>query len=139
MNQIYFKTIELVRVSYHRLGTFGVMKYEGIPFCISYECPFVINKINLSCIPEGTYLCSQGIRNGKNIYEVINVPGRSRIQIHIGNVKADTHGCILPGEKFQPIGHELAVRESAKAFAELKGIIDPDEQFLLKITSIEKP
>lgn len=58
-----------------------------------------------SCIPAGEYpvfLRKSRLHGGtgKRTYDVPelrDVPGRSHVQIHIGNTLADTEGCILVG------------------------------------------
>jgi hypothetical protein len=46
------------------------------------------------------------------------VPGRTHIQIHIGNTPADSKGCILVGARLNP--DLCSVQESAKAYRALK-------------------
>lgn len=134
-----YKVIYLLRVTRDNPnGTFGIFKYQEIPFAVSYELPWLLNKRNVSCIPEGDYLCTQHIRpDGKVVYDVNDVPDRTLIEIHIGNNKRDVKGCICPGEKYEPIGHELSVQESTHAMKELIGIIKPDSAFILKIREHE--
>ena len=62
------------------------------------ELPDRNNRINESRIPAGTY--NAHIRDdGDKGYrvELEDVPGRTNIQIHTGNVPRDTTGCILIG------------------------------------------
>lgn len=57
-----------------------------------------------SCIPVGEYMAylrdaeQSGSRWSYNPIQLINVPERSYIQIHIGNYPKDTQGCILIGK-----------------------------------------
>lgn len=46
---------------------------------------------------------------------LLNIPGRSWIEIHIGNTKADTEGCILVGQSMS----DDAITESHQAFEDL--------------------
>jgi len=61
------------------------------------ELPYIDNNINVSCIPRGTYTFSKGIRpDGRHTINILNVIGRSRILVHVGNSTKDSQGCILP-------------------------------------------
>lgn len=66
------------------------------------ELPYRGNKRNVSSIPLGLYKCKkQDHVTTKSRYlawELESVPGRTDIEIHIGNVpKKDSLGCILIG------------------------------------------
>lgn len=58
-----------------------------------------------SCIPAGTYemFLRKSKRNGGtggrdyDVWELEGVPGRTNVQVHIGNDLEDTEGCILVG------------------------------------------
>lgn len=66
-------------------------------FGYNIERPFLNNRINVSCIPEGIYNFQKVVRpNGDEAIEIMNVPGRTHILVHVGNFMKDTHGCILP-------------------------------------------
>jgi hypothetical protein len=67
----------------------------------------------------------------------MNVPGRSEILIHKGNLSSDSKGCIIVGEEFGTLNGRVAVLSSGKAFDEfmsrLKGVV----QFKLAITEVK--
>lgn len=77
----------------------------------SLELPNRGNSVNISCIPAGRYSLKKYSSNkfksepGKkgnfdiDHYQICNVPNRSKIIIHTGNILKDTKGCILPGCK----------------------------------------
>lgn len=54
-----------------------------------------------ACIPIGAYPLILGYsrRFDTILPHVLNVPGRSAIEIHWGNFPTDTQGCILVGEE----------------------------------------
>lgn len=114
-----FPTFCLIRVSYAKQGTFGVLLDGNIPFCVTLERPWLGNRRKVSCIPSGTYICEliQSPKFGET-FKVLNVPERSHILFHKGNLLDDTHGCILVGEYFDTLGSEPAILASGKAFAE---------------------
>ena len=73
------------------------------------------NARNVSCIPEGTYLCPIAYSNRfqRLMPRLLDVPGRSGILIHSGNTEANTEGCILVGRS----ATGSAVYDSRGAFA----------------------
>lgn len=92
--------------------TFGKLLLDWIPEhkdIYTIELPWLNNKNNISCIPQGLYNCSRYKHPEKGwVWRVLNVPGREKILIHSGNFASDvkllssahstdTEGCILPG------------------------------------------
>jgi hypothetical protein len=102
-------------------GTFGVLSLDNEPLCVTCEDPWNDNKRQVSCIPTGTYECKKfsGLRF-KDVWELLNVPGRSAILIHAGNTIDDTHGCILVGRSFSHMGKLPSVMQSREALNELR-------------------
>lgn len=72
----------------------------GGRFFSGLERPYFNNERNISSIPAGVYKAH--IRDyqssDKRIIEFNDVPNRSAIQFHAGNVVDDSKGCILVGE-----------------------------------------
>jgi hypothetical protein len=97
------------------------------------ELPWVDNEKRISCIPAGLYLCQLGMYNkgGYPAYEIMNVPDRSEIKIHIANYLKDILGCIglgLTRDATVP-----AVWNSKKAFNQFMDYLDGDPFFELDI------
>lgn len=115
------KHLELIRIAYVPDGTFGVLLDEDTPFCLTLEREWNDNKRNISCIPRGSYICKR-IQSPKfgDTFEVCDVPGRSHILFHRGNIEDDSHGCILVGEMYEKLKGKIAVLASGKAFKEFK-------------------
>jgi len=133
----------LKRVWRNESATYGVL-IDDVPFAVTLELPWKWNKQNLSCIPEGRYFCKRIIspRFGK-VPEVTDVPGRSHILIHTGNIDADTKGCIIIGEQFENIFLKNkwwnAILQSRKAFKELtKRTAKNKDGFWLEIVDCTK-
>lgn len=80
--------------------TQGILKVEQTYFGDTLELPWRDNRHDISCIPEGRYQVKYkySLHNG-DCLEVLNVPHRSDIQIHVGNKQRNTTGCILIGIK----------------------------------------
>ena len=88
-------------------GTLGVLSGPGLPGPLHImEPPWRDNRRNRSCIPPGIYEVLPHLSpRFKRCLLVTNVPDRSHILFHAGNVGGDvengyhthTHGCLLPG------------------------------------------
>lgn len=97
------------------------------------ELPDLNNEPGVSCIPTGFYHCVYRKQNGhgiKDVYEVLDVPGRSGIQFHVGNTVADTKGCILPGLGREP--DENRVINSLLAINKLIDIVGNSFELLIE-------
>lgn len=82
------------------LGRVELPKHEYK--CFSLELPWKHNMQNVSCIPEGTYLAKKHVSpNNGIVFEFMNVPNRSLIQIHVGNFTSDIEGCIAVGNSIK--------------------------------------
>ena len=87
-------------------GTLGVLAAPGLDPLHVMEPPWRDNRRNRSCVPSGIYRVLPHVspRFGRCLL-VAEVPGRSHILFHAGNVGGDiergfhthTHGCLLPG------------------------------------------
>lgn len=83
------------------LGSLNVISNDATIFkCDTLELPYKDNQSKISCIPKGVYFC-QKVGATKNIpYEhisVMEVPNRSGICIHTGNLYTQILGCVLVG------------------------------------------
>lgn len=109
--------VELIRLEKGASGTFGVLRLDGNVFCVTLEPPDDGNVRNESCIPVGVYRCRRidSPRFGST-FEVEDVPGRSHILFHPGNVKGDTRGCVLLGKYFGLLRGDRAVLNSGRTF-----------------------
>ena len=121
------KNITIKRVAYLPNETPGVILDEGVPFALTLERPWRNNDPDVSCIALGVYICNRVLSpKFGDTFQVMNVPGRDHILFHKGNTEADTHGCILVGEQFEPLEQKFAIWHSGPGFSEflsrLKGI-----------------
>jgi hypothetical protein len=115
----------LERFAYTPVGTFGKFIFEEFQ-CYTVERPWLDNKPRESCIPEGVYPLKLGMynRGGYPAYEVMDVPNRSLIKIHIGNTMDDIVGCIAPGKSLGFLERKWGVSSSKKAFQEFMRAMD---------------
>ena len=128
------KHLTIKRVGTGAQGTFGVLIESGIPFALTVERQWLNNQSNISCIPEGGYLCKR-VKSPRfgNTFEVTDVEGRSHILFHKGNLDDDSHGCILVGEKFGQLGSSSGILESNQGFNEFMVLLDDVDEFSLNI------
>ena len=100
-------------------GTFGMMLDDIIPFCLTLERIWINNEKEKSCIPEGNYICRRvNSKKFGNTFEICDVPNRSSILFHQGNLMDDSHGCVILGEQFELLNGKNAVLASGKGFGE---------------------
>lgn len=127
--------VNLKRIASDKNGTHGVLLIDGLPFCVTTERPWLNNKVRESCIPAGTYPCRKfSGEKYKNVWEVQNVPDRSAILIHQGNVAMnDSVGCILVGKGFAKFGDLVGVTDSISTLSALREVLD--DTFTLKVTA----
>jgi len=133
------KKLVLHRVTCDDECTTGVLIYDYRAFCVTLENPWLGNKSNVSCIPAGNYFCKRFLSpaRGYEVYQLQDVPGRSSIQVHKGNTAEDTSGCILVGERFEPLDKRQAVIYSQAAWDELNRIIAGDDGFWLHVKGVQ--
>lgn len=132
------KTVELIRLSTdHDQGTFGVLLIDKTCFCVTLEPPDQLNAKEISSIPTGQYTCTPySSAKYPGVYQVLNVPGRSRILFHKGNVKKNTKGCIILGQYFDKLKGERAVLNSGVTFRKFRAIIGDGGDFHLTVKEV---
>jgi hypothetical protein len=115
------KPFFLKRVCSSEKGTFGVFIDDQKPLFVTVEPPWKDNKRNISCIPQGAYICERTRYTNKwgrsyETFEITDVTHRTGIKFHIGNTTNNTQGCPLIGSSFGKIGSLWAVWQSRLAF-----------------------
>lgn len=141
------RQVLLQRYAYTPLGTFGQLSIVGTNFkCHTVEEVWRGNRRGVSCIPLGAYplRLARFYRNTPDpsddydVYEVLQVPGRSAIKVHIANTIDDVEGCIGPGEEFGALlskgRHLPAVLNSRKAFLAFMEAMEGAPEALLTVT-----
>lgn len=126
--------MRLIRIADNRIASYGVLIHDRTPFAVSLERPWRNNERNVSCIPPGTYECRRvkSPRFGET-FQVMDVPGRSQILFHKGNIDADTHGCICVGEAFNPVLGKPGITQSGEGFSEFLGLLRMTDRFALSV------
>jgi len=121
--------LELVRLEENaEHGTFGILKIQKEVFCCTLELPDLLNVMERSCIPAQQYVCVR--YNSPSFGEtffVAEVPGRTNILFHAGNIWSNTKGCILLGQYWGKLGHDRAILNSGGTFRNfMKRVKDHD-------------
>jgi hypothetical protein len=126
----------LKRIAMSDHGTFGVLIDDHAPLALTLERPWLRNGKNVSCIPEGNYICKR-ILSPKfgDTFEIKDVPERTHILFHAGNTMDHTKGCVLVGQRFGSLGEKTAVLLSRDGFGELMQRLKGTDEFLLKVES----
>ena len=130
------KKFNLIRLS-EAGPTFGVLLDEKLPFAVTLERQWMMNERGVSCIPAREYICKR-VKSPRfgDTFEVTNVPERSEILFHKGNLVDDTHGCIVLGEQFGQLDGKNAILSSGPAFTEFMERLKDEVSFYLEIWPI---
>lgn len=135
------------RVAPLKDATLGVMlDKDQVPVCLTAELPWKNNMPFVSCIPPGLYEALKIMSPSREIevFQLVEVPGRDRIQIHIANAPmrpidedgtTELLGCIAPGLLFGGRDGYNGVNSSGKAFAHFMDICKNTDTILLKIVN----
>lgn len=107
--------IILTRIGTSDRGTFGKLKDGDEQIAVTCERPDNGNQA-MGCIPIGEYKVTPFLSPSKgHVFLVHDVPGRSMIEIHKGNIIKDTQGCILVGLSFGNVNGNAGVLNSGQA------------------------
>ena len=126
---------ELKRVEESQDGTIGVLLIEKEVQCFILENRSWQNKPFVSCIPPGVYVCKRITSPNHGVtFEVQDVPGRSGILFHIGNISENTEGCLLTGRRVGCLNGKRAVLDSVGAFRDFIARLSGVDEFKLVVT-----
>jgi hypothetical protein len=117
--------IELRREKKTEKSIMGTMLKDDIILCSTLE--------NVSkSIPAGTYKLEMTYspKFKRNMPEILNVPNRIGVRIHIGNFPQDSDGCILVGEKEE--GTDDLVIKSKITFEKMLPILETEKEITIK-------
>ena len=119
--------LRLSRIESNDKCTRGALTVDGKAVCVTLENPWIDNKPNISCIPAGIYGLKPFSGNKyKDVYQIMDVPGRTYILMHIGNIERNTNGCVLSGSYYGELAGEPAVLNSGKAMGILRDLLKND-------------
>lgn len=127
------RKVTITRTETDDSGTFGLWQSDSGFQCYTGELPWRENDKNTSCIKTGVYQCQKRIsKKHGTCYGVLDVPGRSDIEIHKGNfcgdesngLKSDVEGCIIVGRAIDEIAGQKAIISSGDALSALEADLD---------------
>jgi len=90
--------LEIQRKKSSTKSVTGNLLINGEEICHTLELPWFWNRKSASCVPFGEYnstIRTDGTRGWR--IQLGGVPGRSFVQIHIGNYPHQIEGCVLVG------------------------------------------
>jgi hypothetical protein len=128
--------LELIR-TYFPNGTNGELYFNGKRLSFTIELPWLHNKPQISCIPEGRYELEKRYSEhfGWHLH-LLAVANRSLVLIHPANdAVKELKGCIAPVSILQAEGKGL---RSRIAFEKLKAIVFPELEKGAKVFIIIK-
>lgn len=127
--------VYLIRYASDERCTRGVL-IAGDVMLRTLELPWRDNKANVSCIPTGEYDVDYLPRSAsgkfRQVYHVRNVPNRSGILFHNGNVPSQIQGCILVGMKSGELSGQPAVLSSSAGMEKMRQAVGRNS-FKLKV------
>jgi hypothetical protein len=111
--------IRIFRTSDNSASQTGELSVNGTLIAHTLELPWRNNQSYVSSIPPGTYraIVRYDKTDGWRL-QLESVPGRTGVQIHVGNYPTQIEGCVLVGRRVNNTGN--SVSESAAAYAALK-------------------
>ena len=114
----------------------GWLYCHGVRFA-TIERPWLGNRQNISCIPEGIYpLKPYSSAKFPHVWQICDVPGRDYILIHAGNYAHDVSGCVAVGTI--PSRDYLMVLSSRAAIERIRALLDPVIEDMSITISFEK-
>ncbi|QGY39656.1 hypothetical protein GM415_05835 [Pseudodesulfovibrio cashew] len=133
------KSLDLLRIEQGEDGTFGVLRLDGKAWCVTLEPQDLGNAENVSCIPAGRYVCRRvHSPHFGETFQIADVPGRSHILLHAGNVAGDTRGCVLLGRRFGSLEGCRAVLDSGRTVAEFMAELAGEDEFSLVVRDVSR-
>ena len=128
-------TIRLLRIEENfQHGTFGILLIQSKVFCITLEPPDKENLQSKSSIPAQQYMCERySSVKYPDTFRIMNVPGRSYVLFHAGNIDDHTQGCILLGQYFGKLKNNRAILNSGKTFKDFMALMAGVDKFHLTI------
>lgn len=130
-------TLLLHRNDQNDLRTLGSISTEDgtIYAPATLELPWENNEHNVSCIPAGSYSCEY-TNHPKHgwVFQVMDVPDRDEILLHVGNFPRNTEGCILLGQNVAVTGD--SIEHSSAAFKVFMKMLEGVEQFTLVVSDV---
>ena len=136
--------IRLVREQYRPDSTIGRMFVDDVFECFTLEDGVRTQKIHgKTAIPAGAYRVTveDSPRFKRKLPRLHDVPNFSGVLIHPGNTAADTEGCILVGQNWQPGQEAIGASRAAfqALFPEIVSAIERREPVSIEVVQERAP
>lgn len=128
------REILIKRIFHDDKATLGVLYLEHAPALVVLERPWLDNKREVSCIPQGSYNCKRlkHPRFGDTIH-ILAVPDRDGILCHSGNRVEDSKGCPMFGMSFDTRNDQRMIVDSGFAMKRFRDFMGNEQDFKLRI------
>lgn len=126
----------LLKRTYHEDGTNGRLIVDEQLVCYTIELPWLHNRRNVSCIPEGSYQLRKRYTQGRGTHLIVEgVEGRTGILLHpANNALKELRGCIAPVTTLDGPGIGSLSRKATEKLQNLLfEVLDNDEEVFLTI------
>jgi hypothetical protein len=125
--------LQLIRFAYTPMGTFGKLLFDEFS-CFTVELPWRDNRPRVSCIPCGTYPLKRCMfRSRYETFEILEVPNRWLIKIHIANAMDDLLGCVGLGYRLGCVRGLWAVQRSRAAFTDFMDMLESEDSGSIRV------
>jgi len=123
------KQFHLVRYTESDGGTWGAVTGDGYK-AQTLERPWKNNAPFVSCIPEGTYRIRRDKTGKQKYYKILEVEGRSDIELHPANSPGELLGCIAFGESIHKRNDRCFLLHSKSAMDRFLALVGDDDVIL---------
>lgn len=133
-------TLTILRYIYRSDSTSGLLLLDGAFQCFTLELPKLYNGQpnvpDYTCIPTGSYAgkVMASPKHPEGAPHILDVPGRSAIEIHVANIPKDIKGCAAVGMSAAP--YTAFVGDSAVAFGKLIDKLRPIGAFAVRVQEV---
>ncbi len=86
---------------------------------------------------DGTYVCKRRLSPefGYELFQIMDVPDCTYIEIHIGNFQSDSKGCVCLGMGLGKMGAQQMLTSSRAAFNKFMALQNGCDEFQLTVKS----
>ncbi|MBL8702337.1 MAG: hypothetical protein JNK67_28390 [Alphaproteobacteria bacterium] len=136
--------LKLVREQYKPNSTIGRLLVDGTFECFTLEDGVRTSKVfGETAIPPGTYRVTveDSPRFKRKLPRLHDVANFSGVLIHPGNTAADTHGCVLVGQAWQPGSETIGASRAAFAalFDKITGALARGDSVSIEVVQTNAP
>jgi hypothetical protein len=121
-----------IKRTYNKTHTSGELTLPDGEVLACLELPWLNNRQNVSCIPEGEYFFMRDTIGRHTYFRIISVDGRTNIEFHPANNVTQLQGCIAPALK---INSGIAIASRTACERMLQFYNQENVKYLMRIYS----